>query len=268
MKLVITATIARAGFAPILLQGPLEEDFKKASAFGYDAIELHLRDPYEIDWDKTVELSDNYSMPISAIGTGAAARVDGLTFTDPDRNIRKKSIDRVKEHLKLAKLLDCGIILGSMNGNIDGDEQRKEYHLDCMKQCCDLASKEDITILIEPLNRYESDWLNSADHAFEIIRKVGYPHLKYLADTFQMNIEEADICRSLKKAGDNLGYLHLVDSNRKVPGHGHIRFDEIVTTLREISYDGVLSFECLAKPTSDKAAEEAINYTKELLLEK
>ena len=75
MKLAISATTARTNFAPILLQEPLDEDFQKASEFGYDAIELHLRDPHDIDWDKTVELSNKYSLPISAIGTGAGARV-------------------------------------------------------------------------------------------------------------------------------------------------------------------------------------------------
>lgn len=268
VKLAISATTARANFAPILLQGPLEENFQMAAELGYDAIELHLRDPCEIDWDKTVKLIEKFSLPVSAIGTGAGARMDGLTFTDSDKRVRDKCVNRVSEHLKLAAIFECGIILGSMNGNIQGDEKKKNSHFDCLKRCCDLASQNNVIVLIEPLNRYESDWLNTTDDTLEIIEKIGYPNLKYLADTFHMNIEEADICRSLKKAGKNLGYLHLVDSNRQVPSYGHLRFCDIINTLQEMSYNGILSFECLPQPSSDAAARDAINHLKEILVEK
>jgi sugar phosphate isomerase/epimerase len=265
MKLAISATTMRANFAPILLQRPLEENFIKASDLGYDAIELHLRQPNEIDWDKTIELSDKFSLPVTAIGTGAGARVDGLTFTDSNPEIRNKSIERIKEYLELAKLLDCAIILGSMNGNIKSNKKGKEHHLDCIKQCCNLASQENITILIEPLNRYESDWLNTVDDTLEIIEQTEYPNLKYLADTFHMNIEEVDITESIKKAGKELGYVHLVDSNRQVPGHGHVAFTSVLGALKHIGYDGYLSFECLPIPNTETASLDAVNFTRPIM---
>ena len=224
MQLTISATSQQANFAPILLQGYIEEAFAKAAGYGYEGIELHLRDPHDIDWNKALEMVSQYSLPVTAIGTGAGARVDGLTFTDPDTGVRNKAVKRVEGHIELAKLLDASIIIGSINGNIVGNQTAKEYHLDCVKQCCDLASEANVIILLEPLNRYESDWLNTAEDTLEIIAKTGYLNIKYLADTFHMNIEEASITESLKKAGRNLGYVHLVDSNRQVPGHGHLLF--------------------------------------------
>ena len=80
-----------------------------------------------------------------------------------------------------------------------------------------------------------------------------------------IEIEEADICQSLKEAGKHLGHVHLVDSNRCVPGYGHIPFDRVVQILREIDYNGKLSFECLAKPSAEKAANDALNHLRGLL---
>lgn len=265
MKLAISATPQRANFAPILLQGDIGESFAKAAGYGYEGIELHLRDPHDVDWDKILEMVGQYSLAVTAIGTGAGARVDGLTFTDPDAAVRKRAIERVAEHIKLAKLLGASIIIGSMNGNIGGNQSLKECHLDCVKQCCELGSKAEVVILIEPLNRYESDWLNNTEDTLEIIAKTGYSNIKYLADTFHMNIEEASITGSLKKAGENLGYVHLVDSNRQIPGNGHILFDQVLKTLTEMSFEGPISFECLPAPDCETASAGAIEYVKKLM---
>ena len=265
MKLVISATPQRANFAPILLQGDIEEAFAKAAQLGYQGIELHLRDPHEIDWDKTLAMVKQYSLPVTALGTGAGARVDGLTFTDLDVAVRKRTIERVAEHIKFAALLDASIIIGSMNGHIAGNQIAKEYHLDCLKQCCELGAKDKVTILLEPLNRYESDWLNNTQDTLEIIAKAEYPNIKYLADTFHMNIEEASIIDSLKSAGNNLGYVHLVDSNRQIPGNGHILFDQVLKTLADMKFTGPMSFECLPAPDSKTASAAAIKYVKNLM---
>ncbi len=265
MKLAISATPVVANFAPILFQGDIEEAFAKGAEYGYEGIELHLREAHDIDWDKTLETTRQYSLPVMAIGTGAGARMDGLTFTDADITVREKALQRIEEHMKLAKLLDASIIIGSMNGNIAGNQNAKKYHLECLKKCCQLASGANVTVLIEPLNRYESDWLNTVDETLEIIEKVNSNNLKYLADTFHMNIEEASIIDSLKKAGEKLGYVHLVDSNRQIPGNGHLLFDKILRTLIDINFDGPISFECLPVPDRETASVSAIEYIKKLM---
>jgi sugar phosphate isomerase/epimerase len=149
----------------------------------------------------------------------------------------------------------------------DDPKERTTRHsaaLDCLEACCKAATKEGVTLLVEPLNRYESDYLNTVQDALDIMKQVESPNLKLLADTFHMNIEEVDIAASLRKAGSKLGLIHLADSNRQAPGYGHLDFRGVIKTLQDIHYQGYLSFEVLPVPDPEKAAEQAIRYVKEI----
>jgi sugar phosphate isomerase/epimerase len=85
-----------------------------------------------------------------------------------------------------------------------------------------------------------------------------------LADTFHMNIEEPIIEESLKKYGDLIKHIHFADSNRWPPGYGHTDFKSIVETLKQIGYEGYISFEMLPMPDPDTAARQAIDFVKKL----
>ena len=98
-------------------------------------------------------------------------------------------------------------------------------------------------LLFEPLNRYEDHMVNTVAQAAELIARR-LPGVRVLADTYHMNIEEDDPCAALRAAAGLLGAVHLSDSNRHQPGTGHVPFEAIIATLREIGFDGVLSVEC------------------------
>jgi sugar phosphate isomerase/epimerase len=269
MKLVTTATPGEVNLAPILLRGPISESFALAFQFGFDGIEVHLRDPHDVDWEEVVELSRRYSLPVTTLGTGMAAGMDGLTFTDPETGVRIRAVERVKEHIRLAARLGSAVTIGVLNGrlgsNLEQAEQRREHHLACLKECCRAAADAGVSLLLEPLNRYECDWLNTTADALSIIAQLGFANLKYLADTFHMNIEEVNIAASMRRAGSALGYIHLVDSNRCGPGQGHLPFGEVLSALIEVGYDGYLSLECLPKPDAERAIKNSLSYIKELL---
>lgn len=271
MKLAVTATISEAPFAPILLRGPISESITLASEYGYDGIEVHLRDPHDVDWQEIVELSHRYSLPVTTLGTGMAAGMDGLTFSDPRAEVRLRAVERVEEHIKLAARLGSAVTIGLLNGNlgnnVDKAPQRREHHFACLKECCHAAADVGVSLLLEPLNRYESDWLNTTKDALSVIKQLGAANLKYLADTYHMNIEEVDIGASIRRAGNSLGYVHLVDSNRCGPGQGHLPFRDVLNALNDIGYDGYLSLECLPKPDADRAAKTSLSYVKKLLTE-
>ena len=271
MKLVVTATPGEARLAPILLRGPISESFASASQYGYDGIEIHLRDPHDVDWEEMVELSQRYSLPVTTLGTGMAAGMDGLTFTDARAEVRLRAVERVKDHIKLAARLGSAVTIGVLNGNLGNNieqaAQRRELHLACLKECCHAAGDVDVFLLLEPLNRYECDWLNTTADALSVIEQLGAANLKYLADTYHMNIEEVDIGAGIRRAGSSLGYIHLVDSNRCGPGQGHIPFRDVLNALNDVGYDGYLSFECLPKPDAASALKSASSYVKKLLAE-
>ena len=269
MKLTATATPGEARFAPILLRGPISESFARVSRYGYDGIELHLRYPHDVNRDEVVELIRRHALPVTTLGTGMAAGVDGLTFSDPDEGIRSRAVERIKRHIELAERLGSAVTIGLINGNLGDDiaeaARRRENHFTCLETCCRSAADAGVSLLLEPLNRYECDWFNTTEDALLLMERIGAPHLKYLADTYHMNIEEQDIAASIRHAGVALGYVHLVDSNRRGPGQGHIPFGDVLNALSDIGYDGYLSFECLPKPDADHALENSLNYVNGLL---
>jgi sugar phosphate isomerase/epimerase len=89
--------------------------------------------------------------------------------------------------------------------------------------------------------------------------EIGAPNLKLLADTFHMNIEEADMPASLKAAGSLVGHVHLADTNRQAPGHGHLDVAAVLKTLDAIGYQGHLSFEVLPLPTPAQAIRDGMD---------
>jgi len=271
MRCAVAMTPNEAKFAPIPLRGPISEVFPLAHQYGYHGIEVHMRNPGAVDWKEFAALSERHSLPITAIGTGMAARMDGLTLTDDNPDIRRRAVDCLVQYCRRLSPMESSIIIGSMNGNVGQDpdkaKQRRGYHVDCLKECCKTAVEEGVTVLLEATNRYECDWLNTTEDTLDVISQVNSPCLKYLADTFHMNIEEVDILSSIRRAGDRLGYVHLVDSNREGPGRGHIPMKDVIRVLSEIGYDGILSFECLPKPDPETASVESLKHVNSLLSE-
>jgi sugar phosphate isomerase/epimerase len=129
------------------------------------------------------------------------------------------------------------------------------------------AAEKGVRLVLEPLNRYESDVVNDSNEGLALVGEVGHNHLGLLLDTFHMNIEERSLTEPFRKVmnADRLWHVHLGDSNRLPPGQGHIDFHSIVATLREIAYQGFLSAELLSQPDPDAAAVATIRAMRELV---
>ncbi|MFB0507423.1 MAG: TIM barrel protein [Thermodesulfobacteriota bacterium] len=269
MKIALTATQSEVPGGPIIMRGSIKDAFALASQLGYDGVELHIRCPSEINRDEVKKLADKYGLGIPTLGTGMAATQEGLTFSDPNPDIRHRAVTRIKEHIALAAHLNSAVTIGSINGRLGNDPQKRPIHreaaLDCLKECSSAAAEAGVTILLEPLNRYECDYLNTLEEGVKVIRQIGMPSLKLLADTFHMNIEEADITVSLRTAGPELGHVHLADTNRQAPGYGHLDVRGVLRVLRDMRYQAYLSFEVLPLPTFRQAAEDGIRTVREIL---
>jgi len=123
----------------------------------------------------------------------------------------------------------------------------------------DYAEKLNSCILFEPLNRYETNLINTIAQSAAVLDKIGSTSIKLLADLFHMNIEEESISRTIRDYAFHIGHIHLADSNRKPAGMGHINLSEIAVALKDISYHGYLSAEALSYPDQDTAAKQTIN---------
>jgi sugar phosphate isomerase/epimerase len=138
------------------------------------------------------------------------------------------------------------------------EEEDRAVLLDALGVLGTVAQQADTEIYLEPLNRYEDHMVNRLDQAVALIREIGLPSVKVVADFFHMNIEEVQISRSLTAAAPYLGHVQVSDSNRLEPGAGHLDWTPALRTLDAIGYDGYLALESrLSGPVGDVLAPAA-----------
>ena len=267
MKIALTATLAAPRTAPLLLRGPMNDAFGLAAALGYDGVEIHLREPDDIDRAAVAEMAQRLGLGIPTLGTGMAV-AEGLTFADPDPEVRRRAVARILGQVELAAALGSGVTIGLVRGRLGQGEARgaaERAFLDCLEACCRAAAPLGVMLFLEPLNRYECDYLHTLDEAAAVIERLGAANLKLLADTFHMNVEEVDMAAALRRVGAQLGHVHLVDSNRWVPGRGHIDMKGILRALADGGYEGYLSLEALPLPDPRTATREGLWAVRTLL---
>jgi sugar phosphate isomerase/epimerase len=128
-----------------------------------------------------------------------------------------------------------------------------------------MAERESIFLWIEPLNRYETNLINTMEEGRRLIQHLGSRTLGLLPDTFHMNIEEMSIEETLQESMSFIHHVHVADSNRRAPGCGHINFKSVLRILKKSGYKGFLSFEILPEPNPNKAARMAIDFLRKKL---
>lgn len=262
MRIAITATPNPPGAGPLLLWGDLPAAFRQAAEFGCHGVEIHFRSAEDLSLKTVKQLMADYGLEVPTLGTGMAAG-DGLSFSDPRPEIRARTVERVLGHVEFAAEIGSAVTIGSLSGKLGPGAaaerlRRRTQALECLAKVCDGARRAGVTVLLEPLNRYECDYINSLADFVKVAAEIGAPNLKLLADTFHMNIEEAEMVASLKAAKSFLGHVHLADTNRQAPGHGHLDIAAVLATLDEIDYRGYLSFEVFPVPDARTAIRDGI----------
>lgn len=153
-------------------------------------------------------------------------------------------------------------IIGSMQGKWDDNVDQPtavEYLQDALQRLGEHAESLGTTLLYEPLNRYETNMSNTMQQSIALLKPLATRSVKLLADLFHMNIEEVSIADALRNAGDHIGHVHFVDSNRQAAGQGHIDFAPIATALASIHFDGYASAEAFPIPDSLTTARHTID---------
>lgn len=265
MKISIVLSTQPSTFSVLAYKGNLSENVAKIKALGYDGIELAVRDPDQLDVDFLTSLLKESGLPVSAIGTGQAYVEERLSFTDPQREIRYRAVERIQSHAKLAERLKAIVIIGLVRGEKDatlGHEQAEKWLVEALTECASFSVST--RFAIEPINRYETNLVNNVRSGLELLEKIGKENIGLLLDTFHMNIEEPSIIESIKMAKKSLFHFHVADSNRWYPGAGHLDFPTIFDTLAEVEYTGYVSAEILPLPDADSAARHTIEYLRRL----
>lgn len=216
--------------------------FRRFSQWGYDAVELLIEDPKHID---PISIKDALGKNQIACGSIAAA-------INPQRDLRGHTISQrngvryLCELVDLLVALDAKSLTGPMYSYVgraaaySAAEKKKQWKavVSNLKKVCAYAAEHGKQVCVEPINRFESDFLNTMEQGLKLIEDVGSPALKLHLDTFHANIEEKHQGRAIRLAGKHLGHIHACGCDRGTPGNDHIDWQEIASALKKIAYKG------------------------------
>ena len=244
---------------PWLFWDPVEVSIPRAAALGFHAVEL-FAGAYDEDLRRSVARAlEATGLSLSCVGTGGGKMFHGLTLTDPDAAVRRRAIDYAASVIDFGAAFGAPATIGSMQGAVGagGDREPSVHWLaEGLEFLAEHAASRGVTLQYEPLNRYETDLFNRQADAAEVLRGLETENVRLLADLFHMNIEESSPAEAIVDAGEYIGYLHFVDSNRCAVGMGHIDMAPIVAALHKIGFDGYAAAEAKAWPDSDTAARQ------------
>lgn len=182
----------------------------------------------------------------------------GLSLSDSDSTGRERACAYVREMIAFGAPFGAPAIIGSMQGRTGAGQTPDSALLALERSLRELAAyaaERDQMLLFEPLNRYETDLINTVAHGADLRRAVEASNLRILADLFHMNIEEASIEESVLAGSADIGHIHFADSNRRAVGFGHTRMDPVARALAETGFSGFASAEVFPFPDSRGAAE-------------
>ncbi len=267
MKYSIVLSTQAAQFQAATFKGDLESNLARIASLGYEGVELAIRDPALVDYAELDHLTRKFNLQVPAIGTGQAWGEEGLSFTDPSSDVRRRAIDRINSHIPGALRLGAVIIIGLIRGLVrPGVEsgQAMNWLVEALQECSRAAKPFGLRLALEPINRYETTLINTCAEGLTLIERVGAENFGLLLDTFHMNIEEPQMADAIRQCGERIFHFHVADSNRWHPGAGHIDFSTILQALRATGYAGWVSGEFLPRPDALTAAGNSIAYLRKI----
>jgi len=242
------------GRFPLCIQTALPQDYRENHSFisdlsvlrelGFYGVELNIADPGQADFADIREFLGQYDLRFTNFATGITAKRHELSLSSTDSSVHQRSILQCKDIIDRVCGSVEGIIVGFMKGPAvnDADEARKRF-TDALAAIAPHAQANRVRVLVEATNRYESSVANGLEETARLIRELNNPFVRLLPDTFHMNIEESDGPGALETCAGLYDSVHVSDNNRYFPGFGAFRFAEIITTLKDIGFEGTLGIE-------------------------
>ena len=220
--------------------------FETVAQYGGQVVELVAEDDAEIDCAVVRQALSDSNLSLAVVGI-LDPTVD---LSSTDTSVRKSGVEKLKHYLNLCDHMGADLLsvtLGFVGGKelLEGDARltRIQYVADCLRAVGDLARSAGVRIAYEVLNRYETNLINTASQAMELIGIVDHPAVGAHLDCFHMALEEDDQGEALRAAGEKLYHLHANASHRGVPGRGLNNWPGIGQALRDINYSGYVVFE-------------------------
>ena len=230
---------------------------KKVREMGFDIIEICIEDPATIDASRISEALKENDLKATICGAFGPDR----DASSEDRNIRANTISYLKACIDAAQELGSPFVAGPMYSAtgktrlLSSDERAKQWSLaiETLKPVADYAGQRGVQLAIEPLNRFETDFINTVEQGMDLVGRIGASNVGFLLDTFHMNIEEKDIAAAIRKAGSKEFHFHSCENDRGTPGTGHVEWKEVASALREINYQGPVVIEAFTTEITEIA---------------
>lgn len=232
-----------------------EEGLKWLKQDGFDGLEICITDPCTVDISKLKSKLKEFAMQVSTISTGQAAGIEGISLIEPDTVLRQRAIDRIKDHIVLAAQIDCpqvtiGLIRGV--GSKDSGHDEQEKLADAVFRCATYGQKYGINLILEPLNKTESNLLTNVEETMRFIDQLQNPvNVGVLLDTYHSNMEDQGIEAAIARLKNKLFHVHFSDSNRGLPGSGCIDFQSVSAALLQVNFHGFVSLEVKNLPNKE-----------------
>jgi D-psicose/D-tagatose/L-ribulose 3-epimerase len=234
--------------------------FLRIREWGFDGVELFLSPSEPVSIPMVGRILDELGLE----RTTCSVLPREANLIDADRNVRARGVEFLKQCVErtaeLGGRLICGPLyagLGVMSGRRRTEDEWK-WAVEGLQVAAQQARKVDVTLCVEPLNRFETYFLNTLSDAAQLVCDVGESNVLVHFDTFHANIEERHPADSLREVAKMLGHVHVSENDRGIPGTGHNDWRGILSALKEVRYDGWMTIESFAQPEPELAAAAAI----------
>ena len=225
---------------------PIETTIRRLAKYGYKSIEIS-GEPEIFDTKEVKQLLDENGLRCWG---SVSLMFEGRDLIHADEQVRANSVKYIKDCITMVKELDGHemTIVPSEVGKVaamESPEQEWQWAVEGLREIYPHAEAAGVLMALEPLNRFETNFLNRADQAVMLAEEVG-PNCGVCIDTFHLNIEEADMYESIRASAHRLVDFHVADNNRMACGMGALDWPKIVQTLKEVGYDGAITVEFVA----------------------
>lgn len=234
----------------------------KVKEMGFDIIEVAVEDKDIIDWKKLKTIAKKLELEITVSGAFGASR----DISSEDQSVRAEGLQYIIDCIEIANYLESPVFGGPVysavgKSRLISSEEKlieRNWCIENLIKATKVAEEKGVVIGFEPLNRFESDMVNTADQALSFIEEVNSPFLKIQLDTFHNNIEEKDIPSTIRNIGKNLCHVQGNESDRGTPGTGNLDWVGIKDALNDINYTGAVVIETFGSPSKELARAASI----------
>ena len=245
-----------------LTDSDVKELVPKVAQAGFDWIEFPLEEIGGFDYEAARAIVRDHGLGVS----GCVAMGPDRDLIHEDAAIRENGMRYIHDAINATEALGATNLVGPIYSAVGRTWQQsaedRARDLDTLVanliKLCSYAGEHGVVLGIEPLNRFETSFINLADQAIEVVDRVNHPACKIMLDTFHMNIEEKSLGEAIRKTGPRLVHLHACENDRGAPGSGNVTWNEVAQALGDINYDGPVVIESFTAKVKSIARAAAI----------